>query len=328
MAAIRINDNVLQEALKARWEDVNPNKLVKWNEAYPYYFEELENNLIYEMLSIVRESYEKGSGNEFKNRAYKGKELPPKMHALKSSSAMTFNIFGNGDEKKSKYIYINIINNKHNLPQGKYKLTYEEKLRALGSPANLDVCLSSESENAILFFEMKMTEWLVGGPSPLRVAYNPKNHGDSYPEEIAVLFDKYIEKEKDSDDYKIYHSEKNGDNFKCTKQYFDVFQIIKHMLGIYNHKDEPLKKIILVIGYWTLPDGLLKDVAQKNNYEYIKTEFEKEVDEFISCVEYKNAVELFKPESFEVKRMTVSQIVDCIGKSSIKGLKRYIDIKE
>ena len=50
-----------------------------------------------------------------------------------------------------------------------------------------------------------------------------------------------------------------------SNNYFDVFQIIKHVLGIYNaiqnEKFPKVKKIRLVIGYWTIPDDLF-DISQ------------------------------------------------------------------
>ena len=69
--------------------------------------------------------------------------------------------------------------------------------------------------------------------------------------------------------------------YKCieSNECFDVFQIIKHILGIYNgrfntHKEkyrlEPAKNIQLIIGYWTIPDENNFFVGDKNLTEHKK----------------------------------------------------------
>lgn len=120
--AAKINDKMLQQALKDRWLAVNPNVAVEWDAAHLYYFKELNANLLHEMSNRVYHYYNEGSGGELKKRIRKGVKLPPKMLALKSSSAMTFNIFGNGDANGN----ITILGNEYGLSIGKYKLEYEK----------------------------------------------------------------------------------------------------------------------------------------------------------------------------------------------------------
>ena len=116
-----------------------------------YHFKVLDNNYVVPMVGHTRDAFNKGSGQEFR-----------KMHAVYSSSAMSFNIFGNGPVE---------IGKKAALPAGKYALQYEKKLPVLknGGTANIDVCLTKG--DTVIFFEMKMIEWLFWQHKGLAQAY-------------------------------------------------------------------------------------------------------------------------------------------------------------
>ena len=95
-----------------------------------YYFENLEDNLYEKMSDRTRGFFEAGSVEELKD----------KMFALRSSSAMTFNLLGNDS--------ITVKPNNF-LGAGEYKIEYEKRLDTLQknkTPANLDAFLEKTDE--------------------------------------------------------------------------------------------------------------------------------------------------------------------------------------
>jgi len=326
---INISKSVLYESIRKRWHSENMICDVETAEISAdkkkYYFANLKDNLIREMATKDMEAYGGASGQE----------LRWKMRALYSSSAMTYNIFSVDDCSERKVDIRGIKDCK--LPEGRYNLEFEKKLRALTNSACLDVYLESDksdNSDSIILFEMKMTEWILDYPSLISDSYNPKLA--KMPSEIAELLDEYIEKEN-GEYKKYYRKQKNGNYkvfYKAITTYFDVFQIIKHVLGIYNaiqnEKFPKVKKIRLVIGYWTIPDDLFdendnKHIKQKQKYDGIKEIMENEIDDFIKNF---NGIkkELFKEYDFKIERMTVEEIVKCLKKTAEENeyLKRYI----
>ena len=91
----------------------------------PYYLKRLEDNLVMPMSKQHVAEYGRGSGSE----------LDGKMKALRSSSAMTFNLLGNGPVH---------LNGEYDLPAGTYAVEFEHQLPTLARnprPANLDAKL-------------------------------------------------------------------------------------------------------------------------------------------------------------------------------------------
>lgn len=321
-------DIILKKALKARCSDK------PFVRDYEYYFKELEDNLVCEMNDLTRMAYIKGSGSELQ---------PPKMHAVYSSSAMTFNLFGNVNDNVQ-------VKSDSKLPPGNYKLEYEKKLPAVQSPANLDACLTSDDN--ILLFEMKMTEWILGQPKNLSGTYlrNKNIYPDpTFCDAMQELMRKYIPEGK-----RI--SRKN--EYRCRTTHFDVFQIMLHIFAIYKalhvntfpdeykniRADYKLpakpKHITLVIGYWTVP----KENFFTNNedYDIYKINIEGsdetpkehtmryEINEFTETLEKTTIKDLFLDKykvTFDVKALTVKEIVACLDKkvNDLNALiKRYL----
>lgn len=105
-----------------------------------FYLERLEDNLFLPMSKSIYCQYDEGDGNELKDH----------MKALRSSSAMTYNIFGNDDAKivDSNEVY-------HN-----YTVKYEKQLRTLknsvsNKKANLDAFLYNSKIKQAYACEMK-----------------------------------------------------------------------------------------------------------------------------------------------------------------------------
>lgn len=317
--------------------DIN-NPKIKGEKSRTYYFEKLDNNLVTPMSQEDINDYGGGAGQELKW----------KMKALHSSSAMTYNIFSNSSKRESRRT-VKIVQNE-NLPKGEFLLKYEKKLPAINTPANLDVYLLSD-EN-ILLFEMKMTEWILDQPKQLKAAY--LENGKNYPDEefrkvMQKLMRDYIsEKERDAD----------KKQYRCRTTHFDAFQIMLHIFAIYkalhvnkfpdkykNIRDDyklpaKQKQITLVIGYWTVP----KENFFTNNedYDIYKKDIEGtdgtpqkgtmryEINEFTETLELKTIKNLFRENykvTFDVQPLTVAEIVDCLDKKEkdLNALrKRYL----
>lgn len=105
-----------------------------------YYLKKLEDNLVLPMNDVHASEYRDGSGNE----------LDWKMSSIRSSSAMTFNLFGNGPVRLANSEFADV-----------YDVQYEFRLPTLRGnphPANLDAYLIGK--NVDVYCEMKMTEWM------------------------------------------------------------------------------------------------------------------------------------------------------------------------
>ena len=124
-----------------------------------FYFQEFDDNLIEPMSEKTNTAYGSADGNE----------LEEKMRALRSSSAMTYNLLGNGTVK--------VKEDSPFFVPGKYMVSYEKQLATIKRnphKANLDAYL--EGEKQLIFCEMKMTEWLFNRPGYLRESYMRKEY--------------------------------------------------------------------------------------------------------------------------------------------------------
>ena len=305
----RLNETILLKYLKEKFESAVGHKMIcaknddKISEKKrPYYFEKLECNILPEgMKKAAKEAYEKGGGQEFNL----------KMRALRSSSAMTFNIFGNDSVT---------IESGHKLTSGTYDIVYEKKFSTLRSAkANIDVCLKNDNE--ILLFEMKMAEWLLNSPSKLRRSYLRE---EGYPDkEFFDVIKKIIDK---------YRSEKSAydrEEYSSETTYFDVFQIIKHIFGIYKEvfykkelKIPASKKITLVCGMWTIED---KNFSNYEEYEKISEKIDCEFKTFHKNLKSIRDIFLTKDIIFDVIKLSVNDIIDSLNKKPDKKnyLQRY-----
>lgn len=272
----------------------------------PYYFVDFQDNLLNKMSLEVCDAFARGSGNE----------LQRKMAAVYSSSAMTFNIFGNSP--------VQVGENTCGWPVGKYTLQYERQLPVLkrGGKANLDVQLTNGKE--IIFFEMKMLEWLFYKPSSLARAYL-HDEARYYNREmffVAEILIKWL-MNKDALNRSVY---------SCKYSQFDAFQILKHIIGIYNgvveQKEEfsEVKKITLVVGYWTVPTSVMNNMSANLQDEYKKAEdkMKEEIADFQKCLGDIRAMFEIKGVELSVKVMTVKEILSCVKKNKDKVGERYL----
>lgn len=189
--------------------------------ARQFYVRDLRDNLVRPMDSRHAEQYGRGSG----------RELDDKMRALRSSSAMTFNLIGNGS--------CMIGENDLGLPQGGYSVEYEHQAPTLkvgrGMPANLDAWLESDCEGgAVVGCEMKMMEWLTSVPSQLRDKYlDAANYRDGVGDAFAGLA-----------------AELKAEGFER----YDWAQMFKHTVALMNEmldrRDARIRALVLLNVVW------------------------------------------------------------------------------
>lgn len=210
----------------------------------PFYFQKLDDNLIEPMSSDVIAAYKSGAGSE----------LDEKMRALRSSSAMTYNLLGNGavevETKSTAFV------------PGKYQIFYEKQLATIKRnphKANLDAYL--EGDQQLIFCEMKMTEWLFNRPGLLRESYFRKElyyHPEIYDAAMECLKKIIL---PNPTDYKTYYS---------SLTQYDALQMFKHTLAIYNYVSENRERIPssirLVNCVWHLPKSAKLSEAAAAEY--------------------------------------------------------------
>ena len=85
MMAHGVSKENVYAGIKRHWMKLHPENTPPFDEKQPYYLKNLADNLEHPMEHTTEDAYGSGSGNE----------LRVKMRALHSSSALTFNLFGN-----------------------------------------------------------------------------------------------------------------------------------------------------------------------------------------------------------------------------------------
>lgn len=287
----------IHEYLKSKYQKATGKDMVCQKSLSPtrskYYFENLEDNLYEKMNERTKAFFESGRGEELKD----------KMFALRSSSAMTFNLLGND--------YITIKPNDF-IGTGLYKVEYEKQLDTLQkskAPANLDAVLEKDDE--LCFCEMKLFEPLYHKTSfQKELSSSYENMERYYYLDSAYSFNDSIEKLKASG----------------IKRY-DACQMFRHALGIYNYarKNELKgKKITLLNCVWFLNDSL-GDEKLDQQYKQIELEERNEFNKFVECMF--NSINAFSKIGidFSIKLITEKDfeaILD-LPDEKIKWLKRY-----
>lgn len=170
--------------------------------ARQFYVRELTANLVRPMAEEHVREYARGSGEE----------LAGKMRALRSSSAMTFNVLGN------EWLTVREPRNGRGgmLAPGRYHVVYEAQFPTLrrGLPANLDAMLDDRAGRTVAC-EMKFLEWVSGDPLPLKEAYFQREmHRCTSVAETFILVGVRL----------------NAEHF--TR--YDYAQMFKHALALYN----------------------------------------------------------------------------------------------
>lgn len=283
------------------------------------YFADWRDNVFGDFSEVHRAQFERGNGGELSD-----KEYPAKMKSIFSSSAMTYNILGNGE--------ICAKDGNHFFAPGAYSIEYEKKLLTVRSgkksPAHLDAFLLSGTDG--IFCEMKMIEWLRDNPGLLRHAYFEDGNffsdvagGSDALAAFKALRDLLcaeMSESKDVDGYDPHH----------FRQY-DAWQMYKHILGIYNMsstvtKNEiaacqtdvikmlpKLKRAVLVNVVFEPAAEVFSDSVQTVYCDTQAREHE-EFSVFKRCVEKSGVIAVFKKDcgiDFSLELLTAAEFMDC-----------------
>lgn len=288
---------------------------------------DVKDNLITEMAEEHVEQYGGGSGGEMKP---KKEGEAAKMAALRSSSAMTFNLVGNYG--------IRIKDNPFEFALGDYKVEYEKQMRtlamSLGRPANLDALLTHtpfEKDKEAIFCEMKMMEWHTK-PSKTELDEKYKEEAYYFLKEAYEVFRPKIDQIKEAD-----------------FQRYDACQMFKHTLAIFNatftgnidanvdlleKQREVLqlhgkfKKITLANVVYQIPEKELVGTEIETKYKDMHEQEQKEFDKFKKIMLDNKLIELFKKKcgvDFDIVFIPTKDFIGIMEKSEAekKYLERY-----
>ena len=253
-----------------------------------FYFQRLEDNLIEAMCEETEKAYRSGDGNE----------LEEKMRALRSSSAMTYNLLGNGtvEVKKDSPFFVS----------GEYMVSYEKQLPTIKRnphKANLDAYLKGEKQ--LIFCEMKMTEWLFNRPGYLRESYKRKElylHPEIFDAAMMCLEEIVLQ---EPSDHKTYYS---------SLEQYDGLQMFKHLLAIYNfaaeyHGSIP-QSIRLVNCVWHLPESAGISETARKEYQQKETKEHQEFERFYSSTKKMREAFADLGIDFDIVLMTAKEFSD------------------
>lgn len=283
--------------------------------ARAYYLEDLKDNLIVPMSDAVKAQYGAGSGGEIDSG---------KMNALRSSSAMTFNLLGNNPAE------INGAKSKENcIGSGTYDVEFEKQFYTLKTdvsnrPANLDAFLYCADTKEAIACEMKMMEWLLNAPGKLKEAYlNPDNYIDS---KAGIVFVDVAKKLIDSS------VEKKEDGYKCIMKRYDAFQMFKHTVACYNaaissaEEKRPFNKLTLVNCVWMPSEDKLPGEKFSEKYNEKKEQEHKEFEQFKEIMEDVKPLFADVNVDFEICFYTVDEFLNMLKKNpeELDALHRYI----
>lgn len=297
-----MNETIILKELRKRLltlEIINSNDFLSQNpeDSHYYYLDKYEKNLITKMDMQHFEEYSSGDGNELIDNS-----RPAKMKALRSSSALIFNLIGNKSVK--------VKTAKFGIDKGYYSVQYEKKFKTLvGStkPASLDACLISLDKSSCVLCEMKMFEWFA--------IQSPK------------ISDSYLNQKRyfDTASFNEFHDIFAAMIKSPNKVRYDSPQMLKHLLGIYNTlldaKNNPdsdfysVRKITLLNCVWELENISLL----KNNCKDYLVMVQQEHNEYnIFRTRIQPIIDLFKNKfnvDFELYYVTHKEFIELLDKS-------------
>lgn len=300
---------------------------------YPFHFRDYTDNLVCPMGEQALHAYGKGSGNETQPKVRTLTDgttvtTPAKMASIASSSAMTFNLLGNNPA---------VVNSNLWLPMGTYQVQYEKQMHTLdmrSNPANLDAFLSNEEGKIAIFCEMKLLEWL-NKPGNLKENYLRK-------ENYFASDDSMVNASVDA--YDVFR-DVIADIRKTPFTRYDVWQMFKHLLAIYNYTSFTTKKAVNLFHFFPSMAGkydriILANVVNEFPPERITdgnvqvkylAALQQEQDEairFIGIVSRSGIPQLFFNNCnarIEVKYMSAKTFAGCLKMTDARReyLKRY-----
>ena len=298
--------------LKNKYTQVVGNKPFQTeSEMLEYYTEKLEDNLYMPMSVGAYASYGQGSGNEIGTG---------KMNALRSSSALTYNLFWDQVAQ--------IKNENENFGKGVYQVEFEKQYHTLKksasrNPANLDAFLYCKHTKEAIACEMKMTEWIFNKPGMLKSAYlNPENYVKNGHIFVDVAKELIL-----NNDYEDPNTEKA--EYPSITSRYDAFQMFKHAVACYNacvsEEKRKIEKLTLVNCAWTLENK--ESLSEKALERYLREE-DAELEEFNLFKEkMKPIIKMINDEGikFDIVFYKFSDFVKVFDKTKeeLEYLKRY-----
>lgn len=275
-----------------------------------YYLCELDDNL-----------YKSMDEKSFEEYGVRGGEIPSgKMNAVRSSAAMTYNLFWNRTAK-----IVNAKNIKSAVSDGEYEVEFEKKFHTLhpqisNTSANLDAFLYNPDTYEAIACEMKMMEWLCNQPGGLRVKYlEPANYYDGEAGEVfAAAAKKLID----------YEKPRKLSMYPGRFIRYDAFQMFKHAAACYNacffEEERKIKKLTLLNCVWNVPADVL---GEKYYSRYVRHK-QCELGEFNEFCDIMNPVkELFRDKGvdFNIEFCWLNDFIATLEKSQdeLEYLKRY-----
>ena len=238
------------DLLKDRYIQLFGNKTFSdVSEMQSYWLKDFKDNLIHPMDANAKKAYGEGAGNEIKTG---------KIGALKSSSALTYNIFW---DQIAEIIHAN-----GHIGNGVYKVEFEKKLRTLKSSsisAHLDAFLYCKHTKEAIACEMKMTEWIFNKPGLLRASYlKPESYFDSDFGTVMVPLAKEL--------MKYEYPMPILEEYPCGMERYDAFQMFKHVSACYTacktQNPGEIRKLTLVNCAWTLQNPSVLSAESYSQY--------------------------------------------------------------
>lgn len=260
-----------------------------------YYLKNYLQNINCDSMNMRhKKSYSDAQGGELRPNKW---GVTP-MAALRSSAALAYNIFGNKETCE-------LVENPWGLIKGEYSLTYEwkEAETIKGHRANIDVHLSNEEFGSHMFVEMKMFEPLAKS-HPFKSYERYITYG-GIPEPIVRALEDFD---------------------KAPSEYFDAFQMIKHLLALYNYfkSKNNAKKVVLVNCHWE-PKEFVDYENRNRNAISLKEKYERYNECAKRFMENSAFVELFEQINVELFLDACShfELLKALGKERDEYLKRY-----
>ena len=192
------------------------------------YLNSLGDNLREELSRGALTDFERGSGRELKDRGIR----PPRMHALRSSAALSANVFDYWRSRDPYPLQFSL-----HLRDRITRVSFEENFPtgAGGNPPNVDVLLRMEGGH-YLAIESKFTEWLTPRERTLEPKYLPSGEDlwslQGLPNCQAVA-----------------NTLREAGAFK----HLDVTRMLKHVLGL--ARKTGLYELYYIYFEWKSPEG-------------------------------------------------------------------------
>lgn len=309
----RLEIELLELETKALAASGHPLNAETAHKQYPSeHFAEYQNNLFCEMSEEHKTQYERVAHIRFSDAL-----RPASMKNVLLSSAMTFNLLGNGEIRAKD-------GNAFFVP-GTYSIEYGKKLVTVSAPGGRQVptylkAFLLNGTDAI-FCEMEMTEWLRNRPGFMNKMYFEKERSFFNTEESSEVSAAF-EKLRDSV-LKIMQR-------WCKFWRYDAWRMYLRILGIYNMSSKltrskieekedikflpELKTARLANVIFEPPEGAFSDEDVRKEYrELLETEHE-EFATFKKCFEESGIIAAFKKDcgiDFSLELLTAAQFMDC-----------------